>query len=129
MAARRNASPPGRMGRWRSARAAVSVRRGSTSTIRPPRARMALSLFSTPGAVMRLPFETSGFAPRISRKSVRSMSGIGRRSWWPNMSSAASICGSWSTEVAEKRLRLPRLRRKSWPKRIAPWLWTVGLPW
>ena len=54
-----------------------------------------------PGAVMMLPFDTTGFAPSTSRKSVRSTSGIGISSWWPNISSAASICGSWSTEVAE----------------------------
>ena len=54
-----------------------------------------------PGAVRMLPFDTSGFAPSTSRKAVRSTSGIGSSSWWPNISSDASICGSWSTEVAE----------------------------
>jgi hypothetical protein len=58
---------------------------------------------------MRLPFEASGFAPSISRKWVRSTSGTGSRSWCPNISREASMCGSWSTEVAEKRLRVRRL--------------------
>ena len=59
---------PGRMGRCVSAMAAVSVRRGSTTTRRPPRARSARSRRSMPGAVMRLPLETSGLAPSIEEE-------------------------------------------------------------
>ena len=73
-----------------------------------------------PGAVMRLPFEASGLAPKTRKSCVRSTSGTGSSSWWPNMSSAASIWGSWSTDVAEKRLRVPRLRMKTWPKSAEP---------
>ena len=37
---------------------------------------------------------------------MRSMSGIGSSSWWPNSCQATSWCGSWSTDVALKRLRV-----------------------
>src|SRR5258708_89719 len=40
-------------------------------------------------------------ASRMSRKSVRSRSGIGSSSWWPNIMREASMWGSWSTDVAE----------------------------
>jgi hypothetical protein len=73
-----------------------------------------------PGAVIRLPFDASGLAPKARKSCVRSTSGTGSRSWCPNISSAASICGSWSTDVAEKRLRVPRLRMKTWPNRAEP---------
>ena len=63
IASRSAASPPGRIGTHSSASRAVSVRRGSTTTIRPPRARMARSRRRTSGAVMKLPFDTTGLAP------------------------------------------------------------------
>ena len=66
-----------------------------------------------PPAVIRLPFDARGLAPSMRKKLVRSTSGTGRRSWWPNISSAASMCGSWSTEVAEKRARDPSARDKN----------------
>ena len=77
---------------------------------------------------MRLPLEAMGFAPSTRKKAVRSTSGTGSSSWWPNISSAASICGSWSTEVAEKRERPPSALERSGMPRMAPWPWTVGLP-
>ena len=49
------------------------------------------------GAVSRLPFETSGLAPRISRWSVRSTSGTGTDSIAPNISPALTCLGIWST--------------------------------
>ena len=58
-----------------SARAAVSVRRGSMTTTRPPRVRIALMRPLTFGAVMRLPFDTAGLPPTQRNRSVRSMSG------------------------------------------------------
>jgi hypothetical protein len=63
IASNRAASPPGRIGTHCSASRAVSVRRGSTTTMRPPRSRMARSRRRTSGAVMKLPFDTAGLAP------------------------------------------------------------------
>jgi len=76
MAASRNTSAPDGWTHAESATAAVSVRRGSTTTIRP-HALAWPRLAAESGTVHRLPFETIGFAPRISRKSLRSMSGTG----------------------------------------------------
>ena len=73
-----------------------------------------------PGAVIKLPFDATGFAPSTRKKSVRSTSGTGSRSWCPNISSDASMWGSWSTEVAEYRLRERSTLAKSWPKSRAP---------
>jgi len=53
--------------------------------------------------------ETIGFAPRISRKSLRSMSGMGRLVCLPYSREEVSRRGSASTEFAVKRLRVPRL--------------------
>ena len=53
------------------------------------------------GAVSRLPFDTSGLAPRISRWSVRSTSGTGTDSIAPNISPALTCLGIWSTVDAE----------------------------
>ena len=69
------ASAPGRMKWCSSASSAVRVRRGSTTTTLPPRSRMPRSRPRMLGAVSRLPFDTSGLAPRISRWSQRSTSG------------------------------------------------------
>ena len=59
------------------------------------------------GAVSRLPFDASGFAPSTSRCWVRSMSGTGTLSPPPNMSPVATCFGIWSTVLAEKTLRVP----------------------
>ena len=80
MASSSAASLPGRIGTHSSASRAVSVRRGSTTTMRPPRSRMARSRRRTSGAVMKLPFDTHGFAPMQRKWCVRSMSGIGMTS-------------------------------------------------
>ena len=56
---------------------------------------------------MRLPLEANGLAPRISRYSVRSMSGIGMLSAMPNMSPADTCLGIWSTVPAEYKFLLP----------------------
>jgi hypothetical protein len=53
------------------------------------------------GAVRRLPFETSGFAPSSRRWSQRSTSGIGTDSIVPNMCPAETCLGIWSTVEAE----------------------------
>jgi hypothetical protein len=82
-AATKSASVPGRMGWWTSATAAVSVRRGSTTMSRPPRLRSRSSRFPTLGAVITLPFDTSGLAPSTSRSCVRSRSGMGMTPWFP----------------------------------------------
>ena len=55
---------------WTGARrrpAAVRVRRGSTTTNRPPRAWIASSRPGKSGAVHRLPLDSHGLAPSISR--------------------------------------------------------------
>ncbi len=67
MPKRKCASVPGRMKRCSSASSAVLDRRGSTTTMRPPRARIARSRPGTSGTVMRLPFDANGFAPRMRR--------------------------------------------------------------
>ena len=59
---------------------------------------------------MMLPFDASGFAPSISRKSVRSMSEMGNIPGPPRIWLLATIIGSWSTLVAEKRQRVPSAR-------------------
>ena len=62
---------------WRVAASAVSVRHGSITTTLPPRSRIAFRRLATSGALMMLPFEATGFAPRISQYAVWSRSGIG----------------------------------------------------
>lgn len=57
IAMRKSASLPGRIGNHESASSAVRLRRGSTTTNLPPRARMASSRPGKSGAVHRLPFE------------------------------------------------------------------------
>ena len=52
------------------------------------------------GAVMRLPLDTSGFAPSIKRYEQRSTSGTGTLSAVPNMSPADTCFGIWSTVLA-----------------------------
>ena len=81
-AARR--SPGGRRrARRRARRSRCGAGRRRRRARRAPGSACSRSLM--PGAVMMLPFDASGFAPRISMKRVRSTSGIGKRSWWPNM--------------------------------------------
>ena len=62
------------------------------------------------GAVIRLPFDSSGLAPRMSRWSVRSTSGIGMLSGPPNISPLLTCLGIWSRVLAEKMLRVPAAR-------------------
>ena len=91
---------PGRMKQCSLAFAAVSLRRGSTTTTLPPRRTMASSRPGASGAVIRLPLDARGLPPRISRRSVRSRSGTGMVRPPPNMSAAVTILGSWSAELA-----------------------------
>ena len=91
---------PGRMKWCASATSAVRERRGSTTTTLPPRAWIARSRPRRSGAVSRLPLEASGLAPRISRWSVRSTSGIAIVSDPPNISPEAISFGRWSTVLA-----------------------------
>ena len=53
------------------------------------------------GTVISEPLEAIGLAPTTRNYDVRSMSGIGQESWWPNIRCATSWWGSWSTDVAE----------------------------
>ena len=107
---------------------AVSVRRGSKTTIRPSRCLSARSRFGKSGTVISEPLDAIGLAPKTRKYDVRSMSGIGSSSWWPYIRWATSWWGSWSTEVA-----LNRLRVRSDLTMVSPWvseprLCTVGLP-
>ena len=56
------------------------------------------------------------------------MSGIGRKSWWPNIRWATSWWGSWSTDVAEKRFLVRKDLNIAVPWVIDPRLWALGLP-
>ena len=64
---RKYASVPGRMKWCSSACSAVRLRRGSRTTSLPPRSRRDRRRPRMSGAVIRLPFDASGFAPRTSR--------------------------------------------------------------
>ena len=116
------------MNRCSSASLAVRVRRGSTTTIFPPRARIARSRPRTSGAVMSDPLEAIGLAPRTSRKSVRSRSGIAMLSPVPNMSAEAICFGYWSTVDAEKTFFEPIALSRTRPYSVAARLWADGLP-
>ena len=63
--------------------AAVSVRRGSSTTIRPPRACSSRTRAGKSGTVISEPFDAIGLAPITRKYDVRSRSGIGSSSWWP----------------------------------------------
>ena len=106
---------PGRMKWCSSASSAVRLRRGSTTTTLPPRARIARSRPRMSGAVIRLPLEASGLAPRISRWSVRSTSGIGTLSGPPNMWPAETCFGIWSTVLAVKMFLVPSALSRTRP--------------
>ncbi len=77
------ASVPGRTKWCSSATLAVSVRRGSMTTRRPPRFCRARRRWGKSGTVQRLPLDAIGLPPKTSTSSERSMSGTGSRSWWP----------------------------------------------
>ncbi|MCW2643282.1 MAG: hypothetical protein JWP76_5588 [Dactylosporangium sp.] len=96
MPSSRNTSAPGRIGTYRSAARAVRLRRGSTTTNRPPRSRSAFSRPGASGTVHRLPLDEYGSAPRINRKSVRSMSGTGIAKGPPNRYPHETCLGIWS---------------------------------
>ena len=64
-AARKSASPFGRIAIHSSACSAVFDLRGSTTTTLPPRSRNASRRPGKSGAVHRLPFDSYGFAPSI----------------------------------------------------------------
>ena len=100
------ASVPGRTKTCSSATRAVSVRRGSTTTIRPPRALRSRSRCGKSGTVISEPLDAIGLAPKTRKYDVRSMSLIGIISWWPNSSEATNWWGIWSTELALNRLRV-----------------------
>ena len=61
------ASVPGRTKTCSSATRAVSVRRGSTTTIRPPRARRSRSRCGKSGTVISEPLEAIGLAPKTRK--------------------------------------------------------------
>ena len=106
---------PGRMKWCSSASSAVRVRRGSITTTFPPRSRMPRSRPRMSGAVIRLPFDTSGLAPSISRWSVRSRSGTGTESIVPNIRPDETCLGIWSTVEALKMFCEPSARSSAGP--------------
>ena len=67
MPASHSASLPGRISKCSSAKSAVRVRIGSTTTIRPPRLRSERNRPGKSAAVNIEPFETSGFAPNTKK--------------------------------------------------------------
>ena len=81
-----------------------------------------------PGAVIMLPFDASGLAPSISRYDVRSMSGTATINWCPYSRYDASMCGSWSIDVALNRFRVRSCRTIVGMWVSAPRLCTFGLP-
>lgn len=119
---------PGRMKTCSSARFAVRVRRGSTTTSLPPRPRSALSRPGKSGAVQSEPFDSSGLAPSMSRYPVRSRSGTGMVSGWPNIRPLDTCFGIWSAVLAEKTLRVPSARISGPPYREPAMLCAFGLP-
>ena len=100
-----------------SASSAVRVRRGSTTTTLPPRSRIARSRPRMSGAVIRLPFDASGFAPRISRWSVRSMSGTGTDSAVPNIRPDGDLLRHL-VDGARGREHVPRAERAEQHPRV-----------
>ena len=67
IAAKNKPSVPGRIDTHSSDASTVRVRRGSTTTIFPPRSRMRSMRPGKSGAVHKLPLEACGFAPNIIR--------------------------------------------------------------
>jgi hypothetical protein len=110
IASRKNTSPPGRIGTWRSASFAVSVVRGSITISFPPRACIAFALPRKSGTVHMLPFDAIGFAPSTTNSCVRSRSGTGTLSQWPNIRPAESCFGIWSSVDAENTFAVPIAR-------------------
>ena len=122
------ASVPGLTKTCSSATFAVSVRRGSTTTIRPPRAFRSRSRCGKSGTVISDPLEAIGLAPNTRKYDVRSMSGIGISSWCPKSSDATSWCGTWSTVLALNRLRVRSDFTIAMPWVAKPREWALGLP-
>ena len=83
--------------------------------MRPPRARIARRRPRASGAVISEPLDASGFAPRQSRKSVRSRSGIAIVVPVPNISADAACLGYWSTVEALKMFLVPKAFNKTFP--------------
>ena len=124
----RNGSPPGFMGRCSWASFAVSLVRGSTTTSLAPRCLRARNRPGQSGAVASEPFDTSGSAPSINRKWVRSMSGTGMVPGLPNMRPLDTCLGIWSTVLALKMFRLPKALKKGLRHRAPAMVWAQGLP-
>ena len=119
---------PGRTKWCSSATFAVSVRRGSSTTIRPPRAVSSRTRRGKSGTVINDPLDAIGLAPTTRKKSVRSRSGTAIISWWPYIRCATSWWGIWSTVEALKRLWVCRERTNPAPWVPKPSEWALGLP-
>jgi len=87
------ASVPGWIGIHSSARAAVPVRRGSITTVLPPRARMRSISPKASGQASKLPCDACGLPPMMTQYSVRWMSGVGIHHMLPYMSMQATFFG------------------------------------
>ena len=93
---------PGMIGIHSSACSAVPVRRGSTTIVRPPRARMRSISPMMSGHENSDPCDACGFAPITTKRSVRGTSGIGMLHGLPNSCAHARFFGHWSTVPADQ---------------------------
>ena len=122
------ASVPGRGAMWRSASSAVRVRAGSMTVSVPPRLRRALSLPGKSAAVARLPLETRGFAPMITKWSVWSRSGTVNAMGLPNIRPSDTCLGIWSSVLAENTWRVPSARMINGTYRLPAIVCAFGFP-
>ena len=115
--------------RARSAIAAVSVRRGSSTTIRPPRCLIALARFGKSGVVISEPLEAIGLAPSTRRYDVRSRSGIGQQQLvaehLPGDQLVRHLVDRRGAEAVARAQRLHE-RARAWV--AEPSAWALGLP-
>ena len=77
---------------------AVSERRGSTTTTRPPRVTTDFKASRISGSLHSDPCDTKGLAPIMMAKSVRQKSGLGRTPG-PNSKSHAFPAAAASSEL------------------------------
>ncbi len=127
-AARKAASPDGRMAICSLARSAVSVRRGSNTTTRPPRSRSFCIRPIKPGATIMLPLDSAGLAPITHNNWLRSMSGMLSENSSPNKRPDTTWRGFWSRLPAVKKLVEPSALTSSSKYITMVRLWARALP-
>ena len=92
--------------RWRSWRSRSGAGRAPRSGRRA--SLIACARRGKSGAVISEPLEAIGLAPNTRKYDVRSRSGIGSSSWWPNSCHATSWWGTWSTVEAREPVAGPQ---------------------